>query len=34
MPLTWEIKTDSNIAYFTTHLKYMTSYFFGSKQAA
>ena len=34
MPLTWDIKTDSNIAYFTTHLKYMTSYFFGSKKTA
>ncbi|CAL5224937.1 g7706 [Coccomyxa viridis] len=34
MPLTWDIKQDSNTAYFATHLKYMTTYFFGSKKTA
>lgn len=34
MPLTWDIKHDSNTAYFATHLKYMTTYFFGSKKTA
>ena len=34
MPLTWDIKQASNITYFATHLKYMTTYFFGSKKTA
>lgn len=34
MPLTWDIKSDSNTSYFATHLRYMTSYFFGSKKTA
>lgn len=33
MPLLWDVSTDDNNKYFTTHLKYMHQYFFGGKKA-